>query len=217
MLFHAPEFLFVFLPITFSLWLALDRFAGGGLRWLFLVIASVIFYGYFRWEYVFLLVGSMTLNFMGSQLIVKARNNGYALPARVLLITFVAINIGLLGTFKYADFAVLNFNAIASLQLPAPHLVVPLAISFYTFQQIAYLVDVYHDPGRSVSALEYTFFTTFFPHLIAGPICYSSDIVPQMHRRRSKEEIWVDVQAGFIAFVFPSAATGGARCGPRST
>jgi D-alanyl-lipoteichoic acid acyltransferase DltB (MBOAT superfamily) len=201
MLFHAPIFLFVFLPLTFLLFLAADRWSAGTLRWLLLIIASFIFYSYFRWGYFFLLAASMAANYAFSFAIIMARYAKRAKFAGFLLASAITTDLSLLGIFKYSDFIVDNINVIFSGSLTPPHLLLPLAISFFTFQQIAYLVDVYREPSRKVSIMEYVFFTVFFPHLIAGPICYSSDIVPQMHRQRSADEIWQDAQAGLIAFV----------------
>lgn len=201
MLFPSQIFLFVFLPITFALWLAADRTRSGDLRWIILIAASFVFYAYFKWSYIFLLSTSMLLNYSLSRLIIQAQKNSRATRAQILLVGALALNIGTLGIFKYAAFVVGNIDAVFSRHIPVPHIALPLAISFFTFQQIAYLVDVYRFPARRTSLIEYCFFTVFFPHLIAGPICYSTDIVPQMHEQRTKEQTWQDAQAGFVAFV----------------
>lgn len=201
MLFHAPIFIFVFLPITLASALAFEIFGKYTPRWVFLILASFIFYGYFKLEYIFLLALSMAFNYHFACLIVAERQAGDGAAARLMMSVALTGNIASLAIFKYADFMILNSNAIMETDFAPLHLILPLAISFFTFQQIAYLIDVYADPARHVGLIEYLFFTTFFPHLIAGPICYSSDIVPQMALRRRAADIRRDVQIGLVAFV----------------
>lgn len=201
MLFHAPIFLFAFLPATFLAFLIADRWSASSLRWLIIIVASFVFYSYFKWYYFILLAASMAANYGFSRAIIAAKRSDFDLIAKLLLAVAIAANLVALGIFKYVDFIVENLNLVLATPLARPSLLLPLAISFFTFQQIAYLVDVFREPAREVSVMEYVFFTVFFPHLIAGPICYSSDIVPQMHHRRSVDEIWSDVQAGLVAFI----------------
>jgi alginate O-acetyltransferase complex protein AlgI len=201
MLFHSAVFLFAFLPVTFAIFLAASRLDRRGARWLWLVIASLVFYAYFSPPLTLLLMASMAFNYGCSRMIGAAARLARRRVAQALLIFAIATNLTILGVFKYADFAIANVNAVLGTGFGLLHLVLPLAISFYTFQQIAYLVNVSRDPAASVSPLEYLFFTTFFPHLIAGPICYSSDIVPQMHKDPGREQFWLDVQVGAVAFL----------------
>lgn len=202
MLFYNPVFLFLFLPATFGLWLVADRFWATALRWHIVTAASlIVFYGYYRWDYVFLLVVSMVANYGFARLIISSQLRKSKLQAQVILGTGIGINIGCLAVFKYGKFFIVNTNAVLGTSLLSPEITLPLAISFYTFQQIAYLVDVYRDRRNGVTVAEYGFFTTFFPHLIAGPICHSNDIVPQMPMRRTAAETWSDVQVGSAIFV----------------
>src|SRR4051794_22393643 len=112
MLFHSAVFLFLFLPITFALWLLADRTRTDDLRWLVLIGASLIFYGYFRWTYVILLLTSMAFNYSASRLIIATQTNGNEALARWSLTLSVAVNLGSLSIFKYADFIVGNINDV---------------------------------------------------------------------------------------------------------
>jgi D-alanyl-lipoteichoic acid acyltransferase DltB (MBOAT superfamily) len=100
-----------------------------------------------------------------------------------LLAFGIAINLALLGYFKYTDFFIENLNTLFGLSLPYPHIVLPLAISFFTFQQIAYLVDTYRGVAKAHSFLDYLLFVTFFPQLIAGPIVHHNEMMPQFASR----------------------------------
>lgn len=104
------------------------------------------------------------------------------LPARAILIAGIAANLGLLGYYKYANFFVANLNALFGSSLILETIILPLAISFFTFQQIAYLVDAYRGETHEYSFLHYALFVIFFPQLIAGPIVHHHEILPQFAR-----------------------------------
>src|SRR4030095_5502431 len=98
----------------------------------------------------------------------------------------VAANLVLLGVFKYADFAVRTATELTGLPLALPHIVLPLGISFFTFTQIAYLVDVHRGRAKEPSLFNYALFVTFFPHLLAGPILHHSEMMPQFASESNK-------------------------------
>jgi D-alanyl-lipoteichoic acid acyltransferase DltB (MBOAT superfamily) len=140
-----------------------------------LLAASLFFYAYWNVVHLPLLVGSIAGNFLLGRWLARTRSNA-------LLALGVALNLGLLGYFKYLGFFANTFAALLGGPSPALTVILPLAISFFTFQQIAYLVDVHsgHDPAADF--VSYALFVTFFPHLIAGPILHHADIIPQFQR-----------------------------------
>ena len=185
MLFNSAAFIFAFLPITWGVyfWLCRMRWASAGQAWL--VAASLFFYSYWNIDHLPLLLGSLLGNFLiGKEL---SRPQGIQLPAsrRTLLILGIAGNLALLAYYKYANFIAHNANELMQWDLDWPKLVLPLAISFFTFQQIAYLVDSYRRQTREYDFLRYALFITFFPQLIAGPIVHHHEMMPQFARRKN--------------------------------
>ena len=176
MLFNSYEFLLGFLPVVLIVYFLLGRSASGLAAIGFLASASLFFYGWWNPVYVALLAGSVVFNYsVGRGLLVRR--------AKWLLTLGVAGDLLTLGAFKYASFFVTNVNGIAGLVLPVPQIVLPLGISFFTFTQIAYLVDVYRGQVREYSFPSYALFVTFFPHLLAGPVLHHAEVMPQFSRR----------------------------------
>ncbi len=176
MLFNSYEFIFIFLPITFGAYLLAAKI-GGRLPILVLIFASLFFYGWWNPAFLWLLIVSIIGNYLIGRLIHHWRT-------RWILAIGVSANIGLLGYYKYAGFIAGMFESVAAQPFGFGNILLPLAISFFTFQQIAYLVDVYKGKNVPHSWLEYTLFVCFFPQLIAGPIVNQSEIIPQFSGRR---------------------------------
>ena len=198
MLFNSYEYLIYFLPLTLAGFFVLGRarasFAVGAL-----VAASLFFYGWWNPRYLPLILGSIGFNFGVGVLLRRAHAAaGGATRARALLAFGVGANLALLAVFKYADFAVGNAAALAGLPLALPHIVLPLGISFFTFTQIAYLVDVHRGRAREPSLLNYALFVSFFPHLLAGPIIHHSEMMPQFASRSNKRPQPSNVAAGLF-------------------
>ncbi|MEJ2529942.1 MAG: MBOAT family O-acyltransferase, partial [Gammaproteobacteria bacterium] len=142
----------------------------------FLVAASLVFYAYWNPPYVFLILFSIVLNYsFGSWLI--PQDNSY--KGKIFLVLGVVINLALLGYYKYANFFVNNINNVANSDWHLDHIFLPLAISFFTFQQISYLVDAWQGKTREYNFLHYCLFVSFFPQLIAGPIVHHKEMLPQ--------------------------------------
>jgi len=182
MLFTDPVFLTKFLPLVLLGFFA-TQFSKT--RWhsqILLIGASLIFYSWFKSEYLILLVGSMAVNFVLAKKILA--QPGTAQSKRVLVFGIVA-NLILLGVYKYLGFLTININAIFDIGLPDPALLLPLAISFFTFQQISYLCDSHAGKmeASSHTPLEYALFVTFFPQLIAGPIVHHAEMMPQFRKQ----------------------------------
>src|SRR4051812_46297762 len=171
-LFSSSEFIIFFLPITLGGFALLTRFRQQRLAGFWVMVASLVFYGWWSPIYVPLLLASMIFNFaLGRRLTVN--------PSKWLLLGGVAANIVLLGYFKYTGFAVRSFDQLFGLDWAVPNIALPLAISFFTFQQIAFLSDAYDGAAEEPDFGNYSLFITFFPHLIAGPITHHREMLPQ--------------------------------------
>jgi alginate O-acetyltransferase complex protein AlgI len=179
MLFNSYAFLFAFLPVVLAVVFVLGHFGKPRTATLWLVLASLYFYAYWNVAYVPLLLGSLALNYGVGVGLARLGDDRQHLR-RALLAAGIAANLGLLGAFKYTDLAISTANGLTGTAFALRHIVLPLAISFFTFNQIAYLVDVHRRLAREYDVVNYAFFVTFFPHLIAGPIVHHRDIIPQL-------------------------------------
>lgn len=201
MLFHSVVFLFAFLPIVWAVWLLAIHVNGG--RWVrhWLTFASWFFYAYWNPPYLALLLGSICVNFWLGCLVDPLFGEKQARARRVLLYLGLAFNLGLLGYFKYANFFVDTMSSILGYGWNLENVVLPLAISFFTFQQIAYLIDSFGGRVRGHSFWDYSFFVSFFPQLIAGPIVHHGEIIPQLQRSPESGKILRNLQVGISIFI----------------
>jgi alginate O-acetyltransferase complex protein AlgI len=176
-LFNSYTFLFAFLPLVL---VGFGLCAGRRAAWpamLFLIAVSLLFYGWWDWRFVALLLASLAGNFVAATVLARLEA---PLARRALLTAGIAANLGVLGYYKYAAFAVVNFDRLFGVAWPLPQIALPLAISFFTFEQITYLVDAYRRRLPAHGLLHYAVFLTFFPRLIAGPIVRPSELLPQL-------------------------------------
>ncbi|QIZ72967.1 MBOAT family O-acyltransferase [Oxynema aestuarii] len=182
MLFNSYIFIFVFLPITILGFFFIPKIRNFRFSFLWLTLASLFFYGYWNFKYLLILLTSILVNYVFGQLL--DRNKQKSARAKGLLVCGTIFNLGLLGYYKYADFVVNSINSSFKTNLPNLNIVLPLAISFYTFTQIAYLVDVYKGETKEqkYDLISYTLFVSFFPQLIAGPILRHNELIPQFHK-----------------------------------
>lgn len=174
MLFPTYLFMLVFLPVVWIGYFALAKILHARVALFWLTLASLFFYSVWNPIYLPLILVSILGNFLFAHILL--RSNLYRITTATV---GIAANLLLLGYFKYTNFFIDNVNALSHLSFPNPHIVLPLAISFFTFQQIAYLVDCYKDQGKAYSLFDYTLFVTFFPQLIAGPIVHHKEMMPQ--------------------------------------
>lgn len=172
MLFNSFEFIFLFLPLCLAVFFYTARRWGNESAIFTLVVASLFFYGWWNPKYLLLLIASMAFNYHIGRYLGKNTN-------KKLLITGICLNLAAIAYFKYAGFIVLNLNSITGEHWNIGSIILPLAISFFTFQQIAYLVDSYRGITKEYSFLHYSLFVAFFPQLIAGPIVHHKDMLPQ--------------------------------------
>lgn len=225
MVFSSFTFLFGFLPLMLCVFYVLRYFKQDLFAKISLVFGSLFFYGFWNPSYLFLLLGSIGVNFLiGKQILVRGggQNNPYLESSpfvknpKVYLVLGILFNLSLLGFFKYADFFLENFNLFAQLlkldlNIPLPHILLPLAISFFTFQQIAFLVDCYRkidisdlqEESKELNFLDYCLFVCFFPQLIAGPIVHHKEMMPQFHLlflKAMDSKVWENLAKGLFIF-----------------
>lgn len=196
MIFSSHVFLFLFLPAVILGYFALGRLNRPWLPRLFLVLASLYFYAYFNWSYLLLIVASILINYgCGAGMQSAKRGRGAILAVGILF------DVLLLGYYKYADFFIVNINAVFSLDWATRHLILPLGISFFTFQQIAYLYEVYTGGLRKhYSFLSYSLFISYFPQLIAGPIVLPEEMMSQFDDPRNQKFDWRNFSSGLYLF-----------------
>ena len=193
MLFNSYEFIFLFLPIVVGVYFLLNKLNLNRAAQVFLVLSSLFFYGFWKPVYLPIILGSIVFNYLFGNLLIKK-------PAKWLLSIGVISNICLLGYFKYADFFIGNYNSMSGGEFVLLHLVLPLAISFFTFQQIAYLIDTYRGETKNYNVLDYTLFVTFFPQLIAGPIVHHKEMMPQFTNVKNRLLNYDNLSKGIFIF-----------------
>jgi len=199
MLFNSYEFIFIFLPITFFIYFFLinKRLIVGAKG--FLIFASLFFYSWWNIIYLPLILSSMLFNYIiGNRLSNKVFN--LKINKKSLLTFGIFSNLLFLGYFKYADFFIENINYFGKSNIPTLDLALPLAISFFTFQQIAYLVDSYRGETKEYNFLNYALFVTFFPQLIAGPIVHHKEMMPQFASRWNLIKNYKNIAMGLFIF-----------------
>lgn len=195
MLFNSYEFLFVFLPLTFAGYFLLHYYARPKIALGFLVVASLVFYSYWTPQYLLLILASIIGNYTIGTLIQKGSE--WKTP---LLIAGITLNLGLLAYYKYADFFIENLNALAGFDYTLLGVVLPIGISFFTFTQIAFLVDAYKGLAKEYDPINYALFVTFFPHLIAGPILHHKEMMPQFADSQKWRINWNYIALGLFIF-----------------
>lgn len=185
MLFNSIEFT-VFLPLVFFIyWFVLSK--NLRLQNLFIVICSYIFYGWWDWRFLFLIVFSSVVDYSIGLALLSQKN---VFKRKILLWVSIIVNLGILGFFKYFNFFIENFtNAFsffgAGIQVNSLHIILPVGISFYTFQTLSYTIDVYRDKlNPTKDFIIFSAFVSFFPQLVAGPIERATNLLPQFYKRR---------------------------------
>jgi len=200
LLFNSYIFIFLFLPVTFLIYFYLNKKRLTEASKAFLVLSSLFFYAWWNTAYLPLILVSMLFNYTLGKELSKEQKGKKRFSPKILLTFGITANLLLLGYFKYADFLIENIDALFGVDIPLLHLALPLAISFYTFQQIAYLVDSYRKETKEYDFLNYAVFVTFFPQLIAGPIVHHSEMMPQFAQIRNKVMRPANIALGIFIF-----------------
>tara|TARA_R110002124_G_scaffold2666_9_gene16773 strand:+ start:8163 stop:9722 length:1560 start_codon:yes stop_codon:yes gene_type:complete len=195
-LFNSYEFIFLFFPLCALGFFLCARVFTLDTALGFLVFASLGFYAYWKPAYLILLLFSIAFNFAIGQ--VLSRDNYWR--RRSVLIFGISVNLALLGYFKYANFFVDNVNTVFGTHWDVGTIFLPLAISFFTFQQISYLVDAWQGKTHEYNFLHYALFVCFFPQLIAGPIVHHRAIIPQFMKPENLTPRWSNFAVGISIF-----------------
>jgi alginate O-acetyltransferase complex protein AlgI len=196
MLFNSYPFIVLFLPITLIGYFLLGKVSElAPILWL--ALASLVFYSVSNWQFVPLLLASVAFNYTIGLLLITSRLRNRLRFAALTL--GVAGDLLVLGYFKYAGFLAANLDALFSAGLTV-HVLLPVGISFYTFTQIAFLVDAYRGKVAGYRLPHYALFVTYFPHLIAGPILHHKDMIPQFEREQTKRPDPHLILCGLVIF-----------------
>ncbi|MGO6879485.1 MBOAT family protein [Rhizobium ruizarguesonis] len=182
MLFNSATYIFIFLPVAAAGYFTLNHFGRFRLAAIFLSLASLVFYGIGGFRFLPILLLSILVNYgIGTGLSISPKH--MAGPRKALLVVGIIFNLCLLAYFKYANFLLENVDMALGTDWKIDDLALPLALSFVTFQKIAYLVDSYRYLTKGYGIVNYGLFVTFFPQLIAGPIVHHGEIVPQFKEK----------------------------------
>lgn len=193
MLFNSYIFCLLFLPLCVTGYFCLNHLKKYNLSQVFLLGMSLWFYGYFNIKYLWIISFSVLFNFIIYSLLCKNKK-------KLILIIGLAVNIGLLLYFKYTDFFITSINKIFKSDFNLLNIVLPLGISFFTFQQISFIVDTYKGEVPKYNFLHYASYVTFFPQLIAGPIVTHDELIPQFMDESKKKADWENIAKGIYIF-----------------
>ena len=175
MVFSSYVFILAFLPIVVIVYYLLSHVNNSLVQRLFLIAASLFFYGYYNVRYLVLILASIIINYVIAVGIQQSEGK----KAKLFFVLGILFNVGLIGYYKYYDFFVENINAVFGSSFALKHILLPLGISFFTFQQLSFLVSVYKGEERVEQLRDYCLFVSFFPQLVAGPIVLYSEMIPQ--------------------------------------
>jgi len=192
MLFNSYIFLFLFLPLCLLGYYLCNKKMWYRSGLIFLIGMSLWFYAYNHVQYLVLLIFSILFNWLIAQVLNKKENK----YSKFVLIAGIATNIALIFYFKYLNFVIFNANRLLGTSFVMENIVLPLGISFYTFQQVSYLVDTYRGETKDYSFWEYAAFVSFFPQLVAGPIVLHQEIIPQFRENEKKRINYDNLAAG---------------------
>ena len=176
MLFNSIEYIFVFLPLVFILYFLLNKFKLYKTSTIFLLIASLIFYRFYKIEYVYILTVSVIVNYLLSLCFDLNLNQK---KRKILLACSIILNVIILLGFKYFVMVANIYTQINKIPFNPMEYIIPLGISFFTIQEISYLIDCYKGEIKEKNFFDYALFVSFFPQLVAGPIVRYNEMIPQ--------------------------------------
>lgn len=201
MVFSSLIFLLVFLPLTIATYYSLIHFNKGRLAIVSLFLASLVYYGYWKFQNLWIIVASILVNYFFGKLIAKQETS---FKRKFLFVFNIILNLGLLCYFKYTDFLISTINTVADTGIPLTKIILPIGISFFTFQQIAYISDIYtkRNLDSHTTFLDYCLFVCFFPQLVAGPIVHHHEMMPQFADKDNHRINWNNIYSGIIFLSF---------------
>lgn len=194
MLFNSYVFLLAFLPIVWAAYFGLNKCKWYQAAKVSLILASFVFYGYQDHRLCLLLFFSIAVNYLVHLALTGVRVK--AMLRKIIMITAVTVNFGILFYFKYLDFTIININALTGSEFVLKHIALPLGISFYTFQQVSFVVDSYKKEMGRYTLVDYCLFVSFFPQLVAGPIVLHSEMIPQFADKEKKTPDYHNLVSG---------------------
>lgn len=197
MLFNSYIFVFLFLPLCLVGYFGLNHIRQYTFAQLFLFCMSLWFYGYFNPSYLPIILVSIVFNYSATQFFRKISNSWLK---KTILAIALAFNIGILFYYKYTDFFLENINLFFHKNFALRNILLPLGISFFTFQQLSFVIDAYRGETLSYNFLQYASFVVYFPQLIAGPIVTHDELVPQFQDVQKKHFQWDHFSRGLFIF-----------------
>lgn len=197
MLFNSYIFILLFLPLSLAGWFLLNKTGSEILPKIFLLGMSLWFYAYFNVKYLPIIIISIIANYLLHTVMKRSGNKALR---KLTLCTGIVLNVGILFYYKYLGFLTENVNALFKTDFTVLHLVLPLGISFFTFQQLSFVIDSYKNEVPDYSFPDYALFVCFFPQLIAGPIVLHDEIIPQFADRNNKKINPENFSKGVYAF-----------------
>lgn len=200
MLFNSYIFIFVFLPVCLLFYFTLHHFKQQKFAKLSLLIFSLYFYAYFEINYLFIMVASIIINYGLSCVLLSATFNNREKYRKFIFTFGLVINIGVLFYFKYFNFFLNSLSSILMFKFSAREILLPLGLSFFTFQQLSYVIDSYKQKVPKYNVLDYSLFVSFFPQLIAGPIVLHNEIIPQFEKKENWRFNYENFSLGLFAF-----------------
>lgn len=200
MIFSTYQFVLIFLPIVFSGYYILHQAKFHNLAKIWLVLASLYFYAQGSPDFFPFFLASVVGNYVVGITLCKLQEDSQKIERSILLAVGVLANVGLLGYYKYTDFFILNTNRLFGTEFALQRIMLPIGISFFTFQLIAFLVDSYRGETKSYDIVDYLLFITFFPQLIVGPIIHHAEVVPQFENKENHKIIFNNVAMGLFIF-----------------
>lgn len=199
MLFNSFIYILLFLPTVALLYYTFAKYVSYSSAKKILVLASLFFYGWWNPTYLILLIVSIIANYQIAKSIQKQIITS---PHRKnILILGILFNLGLLTYFKYTNFFIANINTVLHTHVMLKEIILPLGISFFTFTQIAFLIDTHRNTAKEYGVLNYFLFVTFFPHLLAGPIIHHAQMMPQFANETNAKVNYANIYFGLILFI----------------
>ena len=206
MLFNSYIFIFLFLPMVLCGYFLLNHFGRYRTAMVYICFMSLWFYGYFNPMYLLLILGSICVNYLGYRMLLDVKN---AHARRAVVIAIIIFNIGLLFYYKYFDFFIENINIIFQTKYEIRNVLLPMRISFFTFQQLSFIVDSYKKKVPVYGMLDYAEYVLYFPQLVAGPIVRYDEMLPQFADIQKKKLNWANFSEGIVTFTLGLAKNSG--------
>ncbi len=205
MIFSTYSFILIFLPIVFGVYFILNKFKQHTIAKIWLIIASLYFYGQGSPKFFPFFLGSIFGNYCVGTALGTLTQKGDKRQSKLLLLIGILANVALLGCYKYTDFFIENINFLTGANFALKHIVLPIGISFFTFQLIAFLVDSYRGETKEYNIIDYLLFITFFPQLIVGPIVHHKEMVTQFEDEKNLKLNWNNIALGLFVFAIGCA------------